>query len=367
MPNPLDPLFPPGDKTRTEAKSFEELRNEYRERNRQRIRRLLRRDDLAMRDKDGRELSRISTGFSTTQPAGQDHRRLDEFLATGEAVPTPGNEFKTLPVPQAKLDDLVGNVEGVLHSEQVRHLGNPSGDPSREGPPLASMDEQAVLDWTRKNVARECGAGELNPHLKGRENAPQDTRLRKIRIPHVPTSTGPSSGPSSGTFTGAECQGEVPTWNQSPNWPAGAGDESPVQVESKDGGIIWNEVRAASAQETTAFKEFWDAYERRGTPAPPGSPGSLPPGSTLSIPNEVAYRYNSKIWFANRGPFNPFRPGNNPGLRSSGLRGRVATNTPDSFLAPANWRSVLAKAVRRTVHAGWNWCCKAVTGFRSRF
>lgn len=335
MSDPLDPLLPPGERTQTEAKSFEELRREYRAENLKRVRAMTRPDDLVMKDKDGTELSRISTGFRTTRPAGQDHQRLDEYLVAGGEVPSPGDTtFTTLPVPAAKLEDLAGNAEGVLRGEQVRHAGNPTGDAPREGPDLASLDEQAVLDWTERNVVREVGPGELHPHLGGNDATPKDTRPRKIRIKRESRTNDPASGPQ-------DEQGAVPAGDQPQDRGAGSGEgasQGPLNPE-----YIRSE---GSAQDTEAFNQFWDEFKRTG------HAGALPPGTTISIPPDIAYDGSpgNKIWFAGRGPF-----------RFGPRSGTGPADSPAPLSSPAQWGRVLAEAVRRFVQLCWDCCRQAIT------
>lgn len=65
--------------------SFEELRCEFREQNLKRVRQMLHKHLVILRDRHGVEVKRFSTGFSTTQP--DEHRRVDEWLAGGNRVP----------------------------------------------------------------------------------------------------------------------------------------------------------------------------------------------------------------------------------------------------------------------------------------
>lgn len=209
MADPLEPAVPQR-KERTEAKSFAELREEYRAANLKRVRAMTRPDDLQIRDEAGNLVKRVDTGLRTSAPAGQDYRKMDEFAATGGEIPfdleftyAEGEEqFKTLPVPQAKLNDLSENAQHVLDQQGVRHLGNPSGDVSREGPALDSLDEESILAYTEANVTRECGVAGLAPHLKSAAPGGDDAPLQESGQQPVRENSGRSQTPEEGSGTG---------------------------------------------------------------------------------------------------------------------------------------------------------------------
>jgi len=104
-------------------RSFEELREEFREANRQRIQRTLRKDSIVRYHKDGTVAGRIETGLMTDAPAGQDWRTVKDFMTAGNVVPEFTEEFKI--VEGAGLDrelrDLERDVKAVSLHEGVKY------------------------------------------------------------------------------------------------------------------------------------------------------------------------------------------------------------------------------------------------------
>lgn len=269
MPDPTDPLRSLHQE-RTEAKSFRELREEFRAENLKRVRAMTRPDDLQLKDKDGNVIKRISTGLRTTAPRGQDYRKPDEFLAAGGEIPNfdaMPEDFTTLPVPQVKLEDLAENMQDVLQGERVRHGANPTGDESRESPPLASLDEETLLDYTATHVQRECGQAGLAPHLNpkpgGNDNARETSSERPISEREGSSSLGP----------GGECAGPSPQGE-------GQGPSDTIK-RCLDA--------AESAVRSPEFQNWWEGYKART--AAPFSAGCYPPYTT--------HRTAEGVWYVN--------------------------------------------------------------------
>ena len=145
MPDPLHIVHS------EEQPTFAELRNQYREANRQRIHRLLREDTITfrdaagnyLRDKDGNVVIR-KTGYLTDRPEGQDYRRLDEARAQGQVIPQFSNDFIIPDAPglDRELRDLARDAEALCKSEGILHLSERVGDP-----PLTGLDDESVVDY----------------------------------------------------------------------------------------------------------------------------------------------------------------------------------------------------------------------------
>jgi hypothetical protein len=120
-------------------RSFEELREAFREANRQRIRRALRKDSLVRYHKDGTVAGRVETGLMTDAPAGQDWRTVKDFMTSGGVVPEPSGEFQVIEGPglDRELHDLARDIEAVELYEGVKY---PDGNP--EEIKHADSDEQ---------------------------------------------------------------------------------------------------------------------------------------------------------------------------------------------------------------------------------
>jgi len=124
---PLNHIVLPADGQRT----FDELREEFREANLQRIRRTLRKDSLVRYHKDGTVAGRLETGLMTDAPAGQDWRTVKDFMTAGNAVPEFREEFRV--VEGAGLDrelrDLTRDADVLRLHEGVQYPNdNPEGD-----------------------------------------------------------------------------------------------------------------------------------------------------------------------------------------------------------------------------------------------
>lgn len=121
---------------------FEELREQYREANRQRIHRMLREDTITFRDKDGDYLldseGKIvvkKTGYLTDAPPGHEHRRLDEYIQSGGLIPevelqtqalAEGQNIDVFDIPECaglgrELRDLERDAALMEKHEQVRY------------------------------------------------------------------------------------------------------------------------------------------------------------------------------------------------------------------------------------------------------
>lgn len=110
-----------------DAGDFLTLRGKFRREATERLRRTLRPHDIAIRDKQGNVLKRIATGLTTDRPAGQDERRVDEWLATGGKVPDlehMSDAFEVVDTDgklQKELRDLARDAEALSESERVSH------------------------------------------------------------------------------------------------------------------------------------------------------------------------------------------------------------------------------------------------------
>lgn len=136
MSDPLDStrLVLPADGQR----SFEELRERYREDNRQRIHATLRKDSLVRYRKDGSVAGRIETGLMTDAPAGRDWRTVKDFMSQGGVVPEPSEEFRVVEGAglSRELRDLARDAAALALHEGVRY---PNDNP--EGTTINAEDE----------------------------------------------------------------------------------------------------------------------------------------------------------------------------------------------------------------------------------
>jgi hypothetical protein len=124
---PLNRIVLPSDGQRT----FEELREEFREANRQRIRRMLRKDSLVRYRKDGTVAGRLETGLMTDAPAGRDWRTMKDFMIAGNAVPEFNEEFRVVAGSglDRELRDLLRDANALrLHEGVIYPNDNPEGD-----------------------------------------------------------------------------------------------------------------------------------------------------------------------------------------------------------------------------------------------
>lgn len=112
---------------REEAGDFLILREKFRREATERLRRTLRPHDIAIRGKRGNVLKRIATGLTTDRPAGQDERRVDEWLAQGGQVPDLEHMSESFGVVdtdgklQKELRDLARDASALAESERVSH------------------------------------------------------------------------------------------------------------------------------------------------------------------------------------------------------------------------------------------------------
>lgn len=104
-------------------RSFLELQAEFRAANRERVRRMLRKDSLVRYRKDGTVAGRLEPGLMTTAPEGQDWRTTRDFLAAGGRVPEFDNGFIVLEGAglDKELEDLVRDANAYAMSETVTY------------------------------------------------------------------------------------------------------------------------------------------------------------------------------------------------------------------------------------------------------
>lgn len=300
MADPLEPAVPQR-KERTEAKTFAELREEYRAANLKRVRAMTRPDDLQIKDAAGNVVKRVSTGLRTTAPAGQDFRKPDEFLATGEVFPDftdMPEEFETLPIPSSEARDLAKQAKDVTEGERVRYPGNPSGDESREGPPLESLDEESLLAYTEANVRRECPAG-LTPHL---QPGGHDATLQADGHQSIRQGDGRSQAKEKGNTPGGGSSGRE---KGTGNAPETSGPDTPGQ----------------------AYHCARLAIDSQGY-------GCLPPGTIASVPARILY---------------PVREGPGSIAHRPWFQWRAA-DTPTHVSAPRRWWRLFIAFVRRRLY-----------------
>jgi hypothetical protein len=135
-----------------EQPSFSELREQFREENRQRIHRRLREDEIVIRAKDGTVVARKKTGYLTDAPPGHEHQRVDDWMAAGGRVPefskefcierdSQGNLISDLRGLEKELRDLDRDATALAESERVSHAGVESA------PALASLDDESVVKY----------------------------------------------------------------------------------------------------------------------------------------------------------------------------------------------------------------------------
>lgn len=109
-------------------RSYEELREQFREENRQRIHSRLREDVIVIRDANGVEVARKKTGYLTDAPEGHEHQRLDDYIRGGGAPPELSNEFKVIEgsALARELDDLTRDANALaLHEGVIYPNANP--------------------------------------------------------------------------------------------------------------------------------------------------------------------------------------------------------------------------------------------------
>jgi len=127
MTEPLNRIVLPADGQRT----FEELREDYREANRQRVRRTLRKDSLVRYHKDGTVAGRLETGLMTDAPAGRDWRTVKDFMTAGNAVPEFSDEFRVMDGSglARELRDLARDAAAIALHEGVKY---PNANPEED-------------------------------------------------------------------------------------------------------------------------------------------------------------------------------------------------------------------------------------------
>lgn len=132
MSDPLDStrLILPADGQR----SYEELRESFREANRQRIHDRLCEDVIILRDRNGVEVARKKTGYLTDAPPGHEHRRVDDWLREGNRPPDfTEQERAAFVIPACdgldrELRDLARDAAALSRHEGVRYPNdNPEG------------------------------------------------------------------------------------------------------------------------------------------------------------------------------------------------------------------------------------------------
>lgn len=171
MSDPLHHVLP-ADGQRT----FEELREKFREVNRQRIRRMLRRDSLVRYHRDGTVAGRLETGLMTDAPEGRDWRTLRDFASQGGIVPEfrDGEEFL---IPESaglmrEIGDLLRDAaalrlhEGVIYPEEdspddhgpeaITSCSHTAGDAARDASGERSSDGRDGTD--SRPATRDHGA-----------------------------------------------------------------------------------------------------------------------------------------------------------------------------------------------------------------
>jgi len=139
-----------------EQGDFLELREKFREENRQRIHKMLREDEITLRATDGTVVARKKTGYLTDAPPGHEHRRVDDWKLAGGSVPAFTNTFEIPDSPglRKELRDLDRDVTALAESERVKHSGV-----SESAPPLASLSDAAVVSYM-DNVLKETNGSE---------------------------------------------------------------------------------------------------------------------------------------------------------------------------------------------------------------
>jgi len=128
-------------------RSFEELRESYREANRQRIHQTLRKDSLVRYHKDGTVAGRLETGLMTDAPAGHDWRTMKDFMTAGNAVPEFTEEFKIVEGAglDRELDDLLRDVNTMQLHEGVKY---PNANPEEDNHADTDQHSTAADDAT---------------------------------------------------------------------------------------------------------------------------------------------------------------------------------------------------------------------------
>jgi len=112
-------------------RTFEELRETFREANLQRIRRTLRAHDVVRYRKDGTVAGRVVTGLMTDAPAGLDHRTVGDWRRSGGAIPEFTEEFRVVEGAglYRELSDLLRDANAMrLHEGVIYPNDNPEGE-----------------------------------------------------------------------------------------------------------------------------------------------------------------------------------------------------------------------------------------------
>ena len=150
MPDPLSSIV-----HSEEQGDFLELREKFREENRQRIHKMLREDEITLRAADGTIVARKKTGYLTDAPPGHEHRRVDDWKLAGGFVPEFTNTFEIPESPglRKELRDLDRDATALAESERVRHSGV-----SESAPPLESLDDAAVVKYMDKVLEEANGS-----------------------------------------------------------------------------------------------------------------------------------------------------------------------------------------------------------------
>jgi hypothetical protein len=162
--------------------SFSELREQFREENRQRVHRLLREDEIVIRAKDGTVVARKKTGYLTDAPPGHEHQRVDDWMAAGGRVPEFSNAFLIPDSPglRKELRDLDRDATALAESERVSHAG------VEAAPALGDLSEASVVSYLDRqkesNAPEKCsdknrsdGDGSDRPSAPASSTAPESS------------------------------------------------------------------------------------------------------------------------------------------------------------------------------------------------
>ena len=173
MSDPLHHVLP-ADGQRT----FEELREEFREANLQRIRRTLRKDSLVRYHRDGTVAGRLDTGLMTDAPVGRDWRTLRDYTSQGEAIPEFREEFC---IPESlgldrELRDLARDASALALHEGVRYPhDNPEGNTHADSATVIDAADELDRILKRTNCPAETQAPEPQQAGGGRTEGVGDT------------------------------------------------------------------------------------------------------------------------------------------------------------------------------------------------
>lgn len=129
---------------------FVELRNEFREQNRQRIREMLRKDSLVRYRKDGMVAGRLETGLMTTSTG--DWRSVKDYLSSGGTIPEFSDDFR-IAIGRGldkELRDLTRDADLISKSDKV---ARPESEVERGI--LPSLADDDVLQFMDQHIHRK--------------------------------------------------------------------------------------------------------------------------------------------------------------------------------------------------------------------